>query len=1003
MGVVVPAWTGRDTVALRKALRLTTRAFAARLGVNEAAVNNWAKRGDQIQLLPETQQLLDIVLADAPADAVERFDALRRRRPAIGDRSAERTGVLLRSVLAATDHRLVAPVDPDARSAIDDYLASASRCFTLTGPPGSGKTHLTRVLAADLGQVADTQLHAVSAWDLATVDLATEILRYASHPVDGDPLLALEDAAAELTRACLVIIDGIDAPENLEPIARQVDAILRQVSTGHLRFWLVVRTPPTVDFSPFPILAACIHPGPAPYASHVTGPWDQITARTVWDTTRTEADPQFNDLPERVQDLARLPLYMRLLATTGATNTPGDLTAYRLVDHCVTQILAATGIPNGLTREHLARLAHDTSPHLALAGLTAPTTTTASPAQEPIRALVHGIEAGTPVWVHDLIGEYFAATRIANLITSHGRPTAVNALNELSLRASRAASARGVFEFVVLALDDRAADQLTSLLLAPTIAAGTTLALIITLAGHGTRFATDEVLRTSAARSTASDAIDLARALLGHPHLARALGHHFDDWLIGLLRTYGAALWPDIAGHVENWFDYRAAQRLLSRLDLNTSDEAIFLAHHYRLFAAQDTAGDHHLDALITHPDWRVRAALAQGLLTSHPTASHLQQLAADGDYKVRAALARALGDAEISTAAEHLPGLLIDPNWHVRASALAATGIHPSIVSSALDTITSDPTWTKPPAHVATLAARLRLLATPASAPVSPATDRALFGLLRELRTGWITLPDLTRHALIQHGTTSGAHWLVATEAAALDHPGAITAPAAFRQAFRALRGTRRAQVALDLHTLDDALTVAHAAVEAGADLIEVGDPLIKTVGVQAIEVIKRAAPEAIIVAEMMSADWGRDQVELAAYRGADVVQLIGPATTASVSAAVDAGRRLGVPIVLDIPLHADQAWIRDMERTGIDGVTITTNIDQGTRGRAPIELARDLRDWTRLPVAVSGGVSPTDHTILTSPYWDILIVGRAVTDAVHPAQAAREMVALVHQTSAK
>jgi 3-keto-L-gulonate-6-phosphate decarboxylase len=42
---------------------------------------------------------------------------------------------------------------------------------------------------------------------------------------------------------------------------------------------------------------------------------------------------------------------------------------------------------------------------------------------------------------------------------------------------------------------------------------------------------------------------------------------------------------------------------------------------------------------------------------------------------------------------------------------------------------------------------------------------------------------------------------------------------------------------------------------------------------------------------------------VELAAEAGADVVLLIDPATTASVSAAVDAGRRLGVAIMLDIP----------------------------------------------------------------------------------------------------
>lgn len=169
-------------------------------------------------------------------------------------------------------------------------------------------------------------------------------------------------------------------------------------------------------------------------------------------------------------------------------------------------------------------------------------------------------------------------------------------------------------------------------------------------------------------------------------------------------------------------------------------------------------------------------------------------------------------------------------------------------------------------------------------------------------------------------------------------------------------------------------------------------------TVPVWAIEQVKTAVPDTAVVAEMMSADWGRDQVVLAAQAGADIVQLIGPATTASVRAAVDAGRRLGVPVLLDVPVNTSHRWITDMERAGIDGLTVTTNIDVGIGSTTPLDVARELRTWTALPVSVSGGFSTTDTAVIASSDWDILIVGRSVADAVDPATAAKNLVELVH-----
>ncbi|WP_218125815.1 orotidine 5'-phosphate decarboxylase / HUMPS family protein [Sinosporangium album] len=217
-------------------------------------------------------------------------------------------------------------------------------------------------------------------------------------------------------------------------------------------------------------------------------------------------------------------------------------------------------------------------------------------------------------------------------------------------------------------------------------------------------------------------------------------------------------------------------------------------------------------------------------------------------------------------------------------------------------------------------------------------------------------------------------------------------------REDFRRLRGQYAVQIALDLHDLDHALHVAEALATVGVDFIEVGDPLIKQVGVHAVERVKQVVGATRVVAEMMSADWGRDQVEQAAEAGADVVLLIGSATVASVSAAVEAGRRLGTPILLDVPpLHASQQWVRDMERAGVDGFTITSNIDIGIGVSHPLARARAVRSWSRLPVAVSGGFSTTDLPVIVSQDWDILIVGRSITEAVRPRSAAEQLLKIV------
>ena len=82
--------------------------------------------------------------------------------------------------------------------------------------------------------------------------------------------------------------------------------------------------------------------------------------------------------------------------------------------------------------------------------------------------------------------------------------------------------------------------------------------------------------------------------------------------------------------------------------------------------------------------------------------------------------------------------------------------------------------------------------------------------------------------------------------------------------------------QVALDLLELKRAVEIAREAVEGEVDWIEIGTPLIKSEGMDAIRTIKREFKDHKIVADMKTIDTGALEVEMAAKSGADIVIIL-------------------------------------------------------------------------------------------------------------------------------
>src|SRR6266480_7577021 len=72
----VRRWSGRETRALREALRMTVREFAARLGASDRAVSNWEAGGENVHPRPVWQATLDTLVHQAGEEERARFELL---------------------------------------------------------------------------------------------------------------------------------------------------------------------------------------------------------------------------------------------------------------------------------------------------------------------------------------------------------------------------------------------------------------------------------------------------------------------------------------------------------------------------------------------------------------------------------------------------------------------------------------------------------------------------------------------------------------------------------------------------------------------------------------------------------------------------------------------------------------------------------------------------------------------------------------------------------------
>lgn len=201
--------------------------------------------------------------------------------------------------------------------------------------------------------------------------------------------------------------------------------------------------------------------------------------------------------------------------------------------------------------------------------------------------------------------------------------------------------------------------------------------------------------------------------------------------------------------------------------------------------------------------------------------------------------------------------------------------------------------------------------------------------------------------------------------------------------------------QCALDYISLPKALVMAYQ-VAPEVDIIEVGTPLCKAAGIEAVRAMREICPDKLILADLKTPDVGGLEAAMAFDAGADMMTVIGGATLATVEQALAVAHERGKQVLMEL------TGVRDiLERAvewrqiGVERIVYHREWDAQSAGRiweeADKVTIRKLIDLG-FKVTVTGGLTRELLPFFADLPVSVLISGRSIREAEDPRTAARQ-----------
>ena len=202
--------------------------------------------------------------------------------------------------------------------------------------------------------------------------------------------------------------------------------------------------------------------------------------------------------------------------------------------------------------------------------------------------------------------------------------------------------------------------------------------------------------------------------------------------------------------------------------------------------------------------------------------------------------------------------------------------------------------------------------------------------------------------------------------------------------------------QIAMDYTSLPKALAMA-TLVAPEVDIIEIGTPLCKAAGLDAIRAMREICPDKLILADFKTPDVGGLEATMAFDAGADMLTVIGGAALPTVEQALAVARKRGKDMLMELTGVRDiLARATEWRRIGVDRIVYHREWDAQSAGREWTEEDKDIiRQLIDMGyrVTVTGGM-----TIDLLPFFadlpvSVLICGRHIRESADPRSVARQM----------
>ena len=208
--------------------------------------------------------------------------------------------------------------------------------------------------------------------------------------------------------------------------------------------------------------------------------------------------------------------------------------------------------------------------------------------------------------------------------------------------------------------------------------------------------------------------------------------------------------------------------------------------------------------------------------------------------------------------------------------------------------------------------------------------------------------------------------------------------------------------QLALDYISLAPAIAMA-TKVAAYVDVIEIGTPLCKAAGMQAVRAIREVCPDKILLADLKTPDVGGLEATMAFDAGADWMTVIGGAPMATVGSALEVARQRGKEVLMELTGVRDiVARAKEWKEIGVERMVYHRGWDEEAFHR---EWSDDDRTVIRrlidmgFKITVTGGITVDLLPFFQSLPVSVIIAGRAIHQSKDPAASAREMRSAIHR----